>query len=92
MITITIPHPAEVNAMLDRELGYKSLPHGACYYASGWACNHWHKPCDYVSGNGKTPEELLADIRAKLAAIDPLAKLRKEAQQHGYALMKLPED
>jgi hypothetical protein len=88
--TITIPDPAAVGKWLDDELGVVSLPHSPCYYASGWGCNHWHLPCDYVSGNGATPEELLSDLRAKLAENDPLAKLRKEAEKAGFTLTPLP--
>ena len=47
---------------------------------------------DSQTGIGATVEDALAALRAKLAAIDPLAKLRKQAMAHGYALMKLPED
>lgn len=38
---------------------------------------------EYPTGHGATPEECLADLRAKLAADDPLAKLRKEWESMG---------
>ena len=47
---------------------------------------------DSQVGKGATITDALADLRAKFAANDPLAKLRKEAMAAGYALMKLPED
>lgn len=47
---------------------------------------------DSQTGKGATIDDAMADLRAKFAANDPVEKLRKEAAQHGYALMKLPED
>jgi hypothetical protein len=41
-------------------------------------------------GKGATVTDALADLRCKVAANDPLAKLRKEADKHGYLLMKMP--
>ena len=89
---ITIPDPAAVGAWLDQELGVIALPHRPQYGPSGWHCNHWHVSNDFLTATGNSIPELVEDIRSKLAASDPLAKLRKEAEAAGYALMKLPED
>jgi hypothetical protein len=58
----------------------------------GWRASHWTGSIEYVDGTGSTAAELLADLKAKIEAHDPLAKLRKEAGKAGYALMKLPTD
>jgi hypothetical protein len=47
---------------------------------------------DSQTGKGVTVADALADLRERFAADDPILKLRKEAEAHGYALMKLPED
>ncbi len=43
---------------------------------------------DYATqiGKGATVTEALADLRCKVAANDPLAKLRKQADKAGYIL------
>ena len=89
--TISIPDPAAVGKWLDQEQPGKAGPHLPTY-SDAWAVCHWHTGGDYVYARAETPEALLNEIRAKLTESDPLAKLRKEAEQHGYALMKLPED
>jgi hypothetical protein len=47
---------------------------------------------DSQSGKGATIEDALAELRAKFAAHDPLAKIRKQAEALGYGLLKLPQD
>jgi hypothetical protein len=47
---------------------------------------------DSQVGKGLTITHALADLRAKLAAHDPLTKLRAEAEKSGYVLMKMPTD
>jgi len=90
--TITIPDPAAVGKWLDEQVPSPD-PHRVSLMAScGWVCFHWITTTRWLEAEGNTPEELLADIRAKLAELDPLAKLRKDAESHGYALMKLPTD
>jgi hypothetical protein len=34
----------------------------------------------------------MADLRAKFVANDPVAKIRKQAEELGYGLLKLPQD
>lgn len=90
--TVTIPDPAAVGKWLDEQVPCGD-PHRVHFMAGGyWRAFHWTNPTTYVDAEGLTPQALLADIQAKLAANDPLAKLRKEAEAHGYALIKLPED
>jgi hypothetical protein len=88
---ITIPDPAAVGKWLDEELPQHSGGHTA-HYSNEWAVCHWHTPGDYIYVRSATPEGLLVNIRAKLAQMDPLYKLRAEADKHGYALIKLPTD
>jgi len=91
--TITIPDPAAVGAWLDQEVPQcNDWRHNIHYRHGAYSTMHWTAPASYVDATGATPEDLLADLRANLAIHDPLAKLRKEAEQHGYALMKLPTD
>ena len=76
---ITIPDPAAVGKWLDEQLGTAMGPHHAMFTANGWSTMHWPKvSSEYVTGQGDTPEALLADIRRQLAENDPLEKLRKE--------------
>jgi hypothetical protein len=90
--TITIPDPAAVQSMLEEAFPDSYLA-AASYDRRGWAMFAFlHGRKEDPTGHGATPEECLADLRAKLAAHDPLAKLRKEAEAHGYGLMKLPEE
>ena len=92
MKTITIEDPAQVKEMLDLELGSNIGGHHPMFTRDGWRASHWTGGIEYVDGTGATAAELLADLKAKIAAHDPLAKLRAEADKHGYALMKLPAD
>ncbi len=88
--TITIPDPAAVGKWLDEELP-TTWPHAASFGKTGWTGSHC-SGADWTYGMGKTPEEMLSDIRRQIAEKDPVAKLRKEAEAQGFALMKLPED
>jgi hypothetical protein len=88
--TITIPDPAAVVRWLDEQLP-GSGGCSASFGRTGWTGSYF-SGLEWTYGQGRLPEELLADIRRQLAENDPLAKLRKEAEKHGYALMKLPED
>ncbi len=86
MRTITIPHPEDVDAML-AEAFPQSLCRNAVYSKDGWRMfailsNSNEDPTGY----GATPEECLADLRSKIAAQDPVAKLRKQAEAAGYTL------
>lgn len=92
MKTIIIEDPAQVKELLDLELGINTGGHHPLFTRDGWRASHWVAGIEYVDGTGSTAAELLADLKAKIAEHDPLAKLRKEAEAHGYALMKLPED
>jgi hypothetical protein len=47
---------------------------------------------DSQIGKGATVEDALADLRAKFIANDPVAKIRKQAEELGYGLLKLPQD
>jgi hypothetical protein len=47
---------------------------------------------DSQIGKGATVEDALADLRAKFVANDPVAKIRKQAEELGYGLLKLPQD
>ena len=90
---ITIPDPAAVGRWLDEQLGAGSSHSNPSFSTDiGWHHIHWFEGSKYVSATGDTPEALLADIRRQLAENDPLEKLRKEAEQHGFALMKIPTD
>lgn len=88
--TVTIPDPAAVGRWLD-EHQPGNLNARPTYGVHGWYECRWTGKEHIVAG-GDTPEALLADLRAKLAEHDPLAKLRKEAEAAGYALIKLPID
>lgn len=89
--TITIPDPSAVGAWLDQEQPGKAGCHMPTF-SDEWAVCHWYAGSDYVYARGATPESLLAAIRDKLKEHDPLAKLRKDAEARGFALMKLPTD
>lgn len=92
MKTITIEDPAQVKELLDLELGSNIGGHHPMFTRDGWRASHWTGSIEYVDGTGATAAELLADLKAKIAAHDPLAKLRKDAESHGYVLTKLPTD
>lgn len=92
MKTITIEAPAEVNALLDKEFGTKFGRHHAMFTQYGWSSLHYLSQGPCLHAGGATPAELVENLRAAIAAADPLAKLRKEAEAQGYALMELPED
>jgi|688.fasta_scaffold94286_7 hypothetical protein len=47
---------------------------------------------DSQIGKGWTVEDAMADLRAKFIANDPVAKIRKQAEELGYGLLKLPQD
>ena len=89
--TITIPDPAAVGAWLDQEQPDISGPTRPTYGINGWCLVYWTGETHIVP-LGATPEDLLASLRDKLKEHDPLAKLRKNAEAHGYVLMKLPTD
>jgi len=83
---ITIPDPAAVQAMLLAEFPESYLA-AASYDHRGWSMFAFLRGRkEDPTGHGATPEECLADLKEKMAACDPLAKLRKEAEQHGYEL------
>ena len=85
--TITIPDPAAVGAWLDEQVPQcNGWTHGVHYRHGAYSTMHWITPGSYVDAQATSPENLLANLRANLAALDPLAKLRKEAEQHGYEL------
>lgn len=88
---ITIPDPAAVGKWLDEQIPPAS-EHCPMFRDGEWQACHWFAPAEYVFATGDSPESLLAKIRELMGENDPLAKLRKEAEQHGYGLMKLPED
>jgi len=91
MKTVTIPDPQEVGEWLDREIPEaQDGNHLASYDKDGWMAMHWMGRDDgFVSGRGATPEELLADLRQKVAAADPLARLRKQAKKLGHELIEI---
>ena len=86
MKTITIEDPAQVKELLDLELGSNIGGHHPMFTRDGWRASHWTGGIEYVDGTGATAAELLADLQAKIAAHDPLAKLRAEAEKAGYTL------
>ncbi len=43
-------------------------------------------------GKGQTVADAMDDLRAKFIANDPVAKIRKQAEELGYGLLKLPQD
>ena len=91
--TITIPDPTAVGAWLDHEVPQcHDWKHGVHFRGGVFSTMHWLSPSSYVEACAATPCELLANLRANIAAHDPLAKLRADAKAAGYALMKLPED
>ena len=89
--TITIPDPAAVGAWIDQEQPDISGPARPTYGINGWQVCHWTGETHIVP-SGATPEDLLANLRDRLKEHDPVAKLRKNAESHGYVLMKLPTD
>jgi hypothetical protein len=64
----------------------------AAFGADGFRLMVMPQSNDYPTeiGKGATVTEALADLRRKVAANDPLAKLRIEAEKAGYLLMKMP--
>lgn len=89
--SITIQDPAAVGAWLDQHLPARS-PHLVSYLRGKFFTIHWMDGGGSIDVFGVTPEELIENIRAELAKNEPLERIRKEAEAHGYALMKLPED
>lgn len=94
--TITIPDPAAVGKWLDEQLGDEHMvAHNPHFSDRGWSFLHYYKGKHLFSCEA-TPEEAMQKLREQIAEMDaltdPLAKLRKEAEAMGYALMKLPED
>jgi hypothetical protein len=90
MKTITIEDPAEVGELLDREFGTECGSHHAMFTRHGWSAVHYRTGIEAVRGSGATPAELVENLRAAIAAADPLTKLRKEAEAQGFALTPLP--
>ena len=66
----------------------------AQFGADGFRLMMMPKGNDYPTeiGKGATVTDALADLRCKVAANDPVAKLRKQAGALGYGLLKLPQD
>ena len=60
----------------------------AAFGADGFRLMMMPQSNDYPTeiGKGATVIEALADLRCKVAAHDPLAKLRAEAEKAGYTL------
>jgi hypothetical protein len=86
MKLVTIQDPEFVRAELQK-LFPKSFSHHAYYNHAGWnVCVLTAGMNPDPTGNGVTPHEAIADLRAKHAANDPLAKLRNEAEKAGYEL------
>ena len=83
--TVTIPDPAAVGRWLDQEQPAASA-HSVSYIRGKFFSIHWLPGNTPIDAYGSNPDALLADIRAKLAELDPLAKLRKDAEAHGYEL------
>ena len=84
---ITIPDPAAVGAWLDREQpDISGSPLRPTHGISGWAVVYWTGETHIVPV-GATPDELLANLRGKLAEHDPLARLRKDAEALGFGLV-----
>lgn len=92
MNTITIEDPREVAKQIDKTFGTEHGHHQPSFGPDLWTCLHWYCASNYVAASGKTPEELIEDIRAKIKTHDPLTKLRAEAAARGFALMPLPTD
>ena len=84
---ITIPDPVAVGRWLDEvQPDVSGSPLHPSYGVNGWQVCHW-TGVTHIVPNGATPEELLANLRAKLAEHDPLAKLRKDAEALGFGLV-----
>jgi hypothetical protein len=66
----------------------------AAFAADGFRLMMMPKGNDYPTeiGKGATVTEAMADLRAKIATHDPIAKLRAEAEKAGYVLTKMPTD
>ena len=79
---ITIPDPVAVGKWLDEQQPDISSPQRPTFGIYGWQVCHW-TGVTHIVPNGATPEELLVNLRAKLAEHDPLAKLRKEWEAMG---------
>ena len=88
--TITIPDPAAVGAWLDEQQP-GSFPARVSYTAGNMYCVHWPVGNDCVIPYGATPDELLVNLRAKIAERDPVAKLAKDAAEAGYSLTPIPK-
>jgi hypothetical protein len=91
--TITIPDPEAVGKWLDQEQPmYDKSSHAVAFRRGKFEVEHWVPGCNFYRVAAFTPSALLEDIRAKLAAHDPLAKLRAEAAKAKYVLVKMPTD
>ena len=61
---------------------------GASYDERGWHVFALSKDVrDDPSGRGSTPEVAIADLKEKLAKLDPLAKAREQLEAAGYAVI-----
>ena len=90
---ITIPDPAAVGAWLDEQVPQAyEWKHHIVFSRGRLSTMHWTSASTYVDADGKTFDELLANLRHAIESAAPLAKLRKDAESHGFALMKLPTD
>ena len=89
MKTITIYDPVDVGKMIDAEFAQAkpNKSHSVSFERGKFSCLHWYGPSDYFLAIGATPEDLAAETRRLLAARDPLAKLRKQAEEAGFSLV-----
>ena len=84
---ITIPDPAAVGKWLDEQQpDVSGSPLRPTYGFYGWQACYWTGEAHIVP-MGETPEGLLANLRAKLAENDPLAKLHEDAAALGFGLV-----
>ena len=84
---ITIPDPAAVGKWLDEQQpDVSGSPLRPTYGFYGWQACYW-TGVTHIVPSGATPDELLANLRAKLAEHGPLAKLRKDAEALGFGLV-----
>jgi hypothetical protein len=89
--TITIPDPAAVGKWLDERVPCV-CQHKPAPFNGNWSVTHWDTNIDCFTVTTVIPEDLLTAIQWRLKQRDPLAKLRAEADKHGYVLMKMPTD
>ena len=88
MKTITIIDPADLGKWLDQEQPCRGN-HSPFYGAEGWHCVHWIAAGEWITANSPTADGLLQNIREKLAEIDPIARLKRQAEAAGFALTPL---